>query len=349
MHALGVLSKHLAALVATVVLGFTAVSAPVLAAKITDRSLTITDSTPGADNVNYTFNFTVPSGDVIKSFSARVCNSGYNACTTPDGFDAGSATLLSQPDGFGNPIGWSADNSDPGQLRMSNDTNATPPGSSQSVTFRGVTNPSDTNTTYFARISTYGNADFTNPIDTGVVTFATAEAVQVAADVPPILNFCVGNRIPGDCASATGNSLDLGQFSAGETSVATSQFRANTNYGNGYAVTVRGTTMTSGTNSIPALSSQTASTPGTGQFGMNLRDNTNPDVGADPTGPGVGTAHPNYNAADQFRFASGDVVARSAEETRPNTYTASYIVNVPPDQAKGTYSTTLTYICTATF
>jgi hypothetical protein len=70
-----------------------------------------------------------------------------------------------------------------------------------------------------------------------------------------------------------------------------------------------------------------------------------------------------YRTVDQFRFQSGDAVANSLEDDAdPSTignsaqggtdgqiFTVSYIANVPGNLPAGTYSTTLTYICTPTF
>ncbi len=343
------LTKSNIAKILIVVLSFNLVPQFVWAGEITDRSLTVSSSAAGASGVNYSFNFSVPSSTVIESFSAQICTTAYDTCTTPAGFDVGSASLLSQPTGFGDSSGWSADTSETGELRMQNSTNSTSPDSAQAVTFENVNNPSDTNTTYYIRLTTYANADYTSEIDTGVVATSTAEQVELTGTVPPILTFCVGTDISSDCASATGNSIDFGTFSATSAASATSQMRANTNGGGGYAITVKGTTMTSGTNSIPALGAQTASSPGTSQFGMNLRNNTTPDVGTDPTGSGIGTYTANYGNQNEFRFVSGDAVAQAAEETNSNTFTVSYIVNIEPKQAAGVYSTTMTYICTATF
>lgn len=343
------LRKKGVARIVVAILSFSLVSQPVWAAEITDRSLTLSNSAPNATGVNYSFNLTVPSNTIIQSYSAEICTTAYNSCTTPSGFDAGSATLLSQPSGFGDSSGWSADSSDAGKIRMQHGSNSNSPGSSQSVTFDGITNPSSTNFEYFARITTYSNADYTGEIDTGVVAVSTATQIDLTGTVPPILTFCVGTSISSDCSSATGNSLDFGEFSPTSASTATSQMRANTNGGGGYVITVNGTTLTSGTNSIPALSTQTASNPGTSQFGMNLRNNTTPNVGSDPMGSGIGTYNSNYGTADQFRFVDGDTVAQAAQETNSNTFTSSYIANIEPSQAAGTYSTTLTYICTATF
>jgi hypothetical protein len=110
------------------------------------------------------------------------------------------------------------------------------------------------------------------------------------------------------------------------------------------------------------MSSATTGVKGTRQFGMNLRANTtstsNPAVGTDvaPAANGTnykGEALTGYNTVDTFKFGTGDSVADSANggagPTDAQIYTVSYIVNVSGGQPTGTYTTTLTYICTATF
>ena len=67
------------------------------------------------------------------------------------------------------------------------------------------------------------------------------------------------------------------------------------------------------------------------------------------TGTGTGIYTANYGTADQFRFVTGDSVASAAASTNANTYTVSYMANVPGNQPAGTYTATMTYIATATF
>jgi hypothetical protein len=101
---------------------------------------------------------------------------------------------------------------------------------------------------------------------------------------------------------------------------------------------------------------------GTSQFGMNLKLNTTATstvaVGAEVTAAANGTslrgqAITGYNTADTFKFTTGDPVANSANggagPTNAQIYTVSYIANVAGNQASGLYTSTLTYICTATF
>jgi hypothetical protein len=107
--------------------------------------------------------------------------------------------------------------------------------------------------------------------------------------------------------------------------------------------------MTSGNDTIAALSLPTSSRAGTSQFGINLRANAVPGVGADSTGSGVIAPTNNYNIPNQFKFQSGDVIASSPGPSNFKTLTVSYIVNISPNQAIGIYDTTITYICTASF
>ena len=135
---------------------------------------------------------------------------------------------------------------------------------------------------------------------------------------------------------------------------------ASTNALHGYAVTVNGATMTSGGNQITAIGgTATTSNTGTRQFGMNLVANTTPTVGSAITPASNGTNLKGepvgaYATADNFAFNSTDTVADSgnggtAGPTDGQLYTVSYIVNVSGGQPVGTYSTTLTYICTSSF
>jgi hypothetical protein len=137
---------------------------------------------------------------------------------------------------------------------------------------------------------------------------------------------------------------------------------ASTNAGSGYAVTVNGSTLASGSNTIAAMGSSTAGVRGTGQFGLNLKANTTttstPAVGTEvaPAANGTnykGQATLGYNSIDNFKFLTGDTVADSANGgaggTDAQIFTVAYIVNVSGSQPAGTYTTTLTYICTPTF
>jgi len=110
------------------------------------------------------------------------------------------------------------------------------------------------------------------------------------------------------------------------------------------------------------MSTATTSVHGIPQFGLNLKANTTATsttpVGTEiaPSSDGViyrGQSVAGYNTADTFKFTTGDSVANSANGgaggTNAQIYTVSYIANVPGSQPAGTYTTTLTYICTPTY
>lgn len=125
---------------------------------------------------------------------------------------------------------------------------------------------------------------------------------------------------------------------------------ASTNGSSGYIITVSGSTLTSGTNTITALSSGGGSTIGIKQFGLNLAGaNTAPTIGAEVSGPGTGAATANYGTDNNFRFASGSTIASAAGPTNANTFKIGYIANIDGLTSPGVYNTVLTYVATANY
>jgi hypothetical protein len=344
------------------------------AAQITTRRLTLqagaTDggSKPGGV-VNHFFEFTVPTtGTAIGSIKFEYCTLAAGACTVPTGLVTTSATLGTET----GATGFSVNNSTNGAPFLFKATAATPATGNLTYQLQSITNPSTTNYTFFVRITTFNGTDgVTSPIDNGTVTAATATPIVITGTMPESLVFCTGatvskdiatNTVP-DCSTATPGAISFDRlFSPTDTAVTSSQMAASTNAGAGYAITVNGATMTSGTNTISGMSASTAGVRGTSQFGMNLKANTTttstPAMGTEvapvPNASNYrGQAATGYDSVDTFKFATGDTVANSYNGAPGGTdaqiFTVSYIVNVPGSQPAGTYTTTLTYICTPTF
>ena len=334
---------------------------PASAAQITSRKLTLSTSSPAAAaaTTTYTFNFTVPSGTVLQSAEAEVCTTASGSCTTPTGFSNSSSTLSSQPTNLGDAAGWTVSTVTAGKLRLKKTGNAAAPTGAQTVVFGNVQNPTTTNTTFYARIATYSDDAWTTGVDTGVVAASTATQINLDLTVDESLVFCTGTSITGtNCGTVSGSTVGLGTASTTSTSSGTSVMATSTNGNTGYVITVNGTTLTSGSNTITALSSPTASSTGTSQFGLNLKDNATPNVGAEvspsPNGTTLrGQASTGYSTADSYKFVTGNQVAASdnssAGPTDAQTFTVSYIANIPGSQAAGIYTAIMTYICTATF
>ena len=341
------------------------------AAQITSRSLRlVAGATDGGSKpsgtVNHLFTFTLPGGNTVGSIKFEYCTvAQVTACVTPTGLTTTGATL----GGETGVTGFSVNNATNGAPYLTRTAGAV--GTSVPVTYQlnSVVNPSQTNYTFFVRISTYTATNATgSPLDTGSVAASTANPIQLEGVMPESLIFCTGVAIsaPGgipDCSTATNSVINFNQlFSPSDTATAESKMAASTNATTGYAITVNGTTMTSGSNTIPGMAAAATITRGTSEFGMNLVANTvatsttpiGANVAPSPDATNLrGQPVAGYNTVDTFKFVSGDTVAQSnnggAGPTNAQIYTASYIVNVAGNQLSGTYTTTLTYICTPTF
>ncbi len=138
-------------------------------------------------------------------------------------------------------------------------------------------------------------------------------------------------------------------ITSAQVSTATSTFNVIDYTSYGYNIVIIGSSPTnpSGGHALTALTTPTASSPGTEQFGINTVANTG--FGANASG-GFGTAATNYNTANLFKYVSGDVIATSAKTSPETDFTISYIANINRITTPGgDYAGTFTLICTATY
>ena len=361
----------------------------VSAAQITNRSLTLMAGAGGDGGskpsgvVNHWFQFTIPTtGTAIGSIKFEYCTTAADSpsnptCVTPTGLDTTLAGAVLGSEAGSGATGFSLNKTTNGVPYLYKATAAVPANGNLKFRLDNIQNQS-VKTTFFVRISTFNSTNITgSPIDTGTVAASTNEQIILSGVMPESLVFCTGADIAKtagvpDCATATSGVISFNQlFSPTDTATAISRMAATTNAGAGYIITVNGPTLTSGSNTIAGITTPSASTKGIAQFGLNLRANT---VAAAPGFPGTsplnsadidltsngtnlhGRPTPDYAIADTFKFVTGDIVADSNYDvtgdpnpTDAQIYTVSYIANVPGSQPAGTYTTTLTYICTATF
>lgn len=345
--------------------------------QITTRSLTLvagaTDggSKPGGV-VNHAFVFTVPSvgNQNIGSIKFEYCTVAVQvACVAPTGMNASAATFGNETGSAVTGFSMVAGSRTANSYHITRTAASVAANSVIKVQINSVTNPTPTNYTFFVRITTFSGTDgATGPVDTGSVAASTATQIVVTGVMPEALTFCTGATISKtlgipDCTTATPGAINFNQlFSPSDTATATSQMAAGTNAASGYVITVNGTTLTSGGNTIPAMTTAAAKTRGKSEFGLNLKLNTvststiavGAEVDAAPDATNLrGQAKTGYNTVDTFKFNSGDVVAASdfntAGPTNPQIFTVSYIADVAGNQISGTYVATLTYICTPTY
>jgi len=370
---------------------------------ITSRSLTLEDgasdagSKPSGD-VNHKFSFKLPASATAKSIVFKYCTTADidigGTCTTPHGLSTTSVTL-----GAENGDGSSFDT-------LNNTTNGAPyidstagiapaGGVSSYITLDGVTNPDGTDCastpdgcTFYVAIQVYDGTGGTGTLlSSGTVAASVNQQIQLSGTMPESLIFCTGgiitlngNNIP-DCSTATSGSVTFNKlFSPTSTAYATSQMAASTNALSGYAITLSGETMKSGSNTIAAVggtATASSTSVGSNAFGVNLVADTDA-AGTSPTLTSVGeaasasitptsngatgglwgAASANFDTDSDYAFddtglnnvaASDFSQSGTAEPTNGQIYTATYMVNVAANLPAGTYTTTLTYICTPTF
>ena len=138
------------------------------------------------------------------------------------------------------------------------------------------------------------------------------------------------------------------RFATGDGSLSTVDVEAHTltastTASDGYTITVRGATLTSGSNIITAIGNTAAtSTPGSEQFGIRII----------ATG-GSGVVSAPYNDTTDFAYnataVTTDVIATTAGISEDTSYSVHYMSNINSNTEAGQYSATLTYIITANF
>jgi hypothetical protein len=312
------------------------------------RSLQLSDSTPSAV-ATYNLSFVLPAAQNMGSIEIQFCSNDPlqgNICNAPTGLNASTA-VLANLSGIANYVIGTGSNTNTIVLTSSTATLTSGP---ITLTLNNLTNPSSPGS-YYARIQTFSSTDASgNATNFGGIAFAIESAINVSATVPPYLLFCTGITIPNyNCTNASGDYIDFGQLSTSLAGQGTSQMLAATNAASGYDISVYGTTLTSGVNTISAISPSDVNRPGTAQFGLNLKANNSPAGGLEASGNGSGAPLIGYNKPNFYQFNSGDNIASYFKPDYDRLYTASYIVNVPANQAAGVYVSTLTYICVATF
>lgn len=206
-----------------------------------------------------------------------------------------------------------------------------------------MTNPSTGTKTFTVNVA--------GTTDTGkiAVSIIANEQVVVSTTIDPYLSFTVNQNTISLTKSGGGNP---DYSNTGYNNGTANTIAANTNGISGYTLSYNGATLTrvGGSETIDAIAAKTTSSTNTEQFGINLKDNTTPDTGANPSG-GNGAPASDYNTADNYRYIANTTtpLASASAPTVSTTYTVSYILNVNQTTEAGNYSTAITYICTGNF
>lgn len=155
-------------------------------------------------------------------------------------------------------------------------------------------------------------------------------------------------------------TVDLGTLDPSTTGTGTGTFWVRTYLSSSYTVQTMSQPPTSeGGAVIDAKGTLGAPAPGTEEFGINLVDNSGPDIGADPFNVpdntfADGTVATGYDTPNEFKYGVGDVIARAAasignQAVGRTDYTISYIANINPITEAGNYSMVHDVVAVATF
>jgi len=153
---------------------------------------------------------------------------------------------------------------------------------------------------------------------------------------------------------AVNGSVDFGLLSTNATATGTANVQVRTYLSSGYNMIIVGSPPTYSGRSLKAMSAGSQADPGTEQFGINLRNNSSPNIGADPEQVpdstfsfGLPTA--DYNTPNEFKYQSGDTIAYSDSSSGQTNYTISMIANMSNLTAAGRYETKLSIIVVPVF
>ena len=139
--------------------------------------------------------------------------------------------------------------------------------------------------------------------------------------------------------------INLGDLATTSTGSGTTTFNVKSYLASGYNVYIDGTSPKSSSSGIPLTTMSTAATSQAGieQFGINLRQNTSPAIGADvvqvPSNIfSFGAPTTAYGTVNNFKYVAGDVIARSTSSSGETDYTMSMIANIATTTRSGIYS-----------
>lgn len=153
-----------------------------------------------------------------------------------------------------------------------------------------------------------------------------------------------------------GGTYDLGILDYDETNSVMASFSVRNYLSTGYIITINGEspTLSDGGHTLAPLTSPTNATPGTEQFGINLVDNSIPDVGSNPVQIpdntySFGTAIVGYDTPNFFQFVDGATIAMSPKSSGQTNYFLSIIANIARETPAGQYGGRLNVQVVPTF
>jgi hypothetical protein len=152
-------------------------------------------------------------------------------------------------------------------------------------------------------------------------------------------------------------TINLGNLSDSSTATGTANFYVRAYINSSYVVnTVSGPPTNESGDTLEPMASTAVPSIGTEQFGINLVDNTSPNIGSNPAPQPNGSfangqAATGYGTVDQFRYNQNEVIAQNGGNPAwgQTNYTISYIANISGITEAGLYSMIHTLVAVTTF
>lgn len=152
-----------------------------------------------------------------------------------------------------------------------------------------------------------------------------------------------------------GGVYDMGVLDASQVRYTSANFSVRNYLSQGYTVQFTGQPPKEyNGHALSPMNILAQSNPGMEQFGINLRNNTVPNVGNDPlqipdTSYSFADAVNGYDQPDWFKFVDGDVIAASNKSSGKTSFTISFIANITRDTPAGAYGGSFSVVVTPTF
>ncbi len=194
--------------------------------------------------------------------------------------------------------------------------------------------------------------DFTGTFtDTGAasVSIIANDVVNITSTVDEYVTFTVSDLTIGfgTLSTTTGRWATgdaLGGDASGTTPTAAHTMTLATNARSGWAITYKGATLTSGSDTITdaaTIDEDSDGTPGSEQFGISASTDGNSTIAAGYLRDAV--------ADFDYVVSTTTTLVSEAAGTATETISASYLANITTTTEPGSYSTNITYVATATF
>lgn len=332
---------------------------------LTGRSIQLSSTASGATNTAYKVDFTTTTNNqTVGSVVVKFCSNSPilgDACAVPTGFDVNKATLTLN-NVSGNITGLTIDtlNSTANKVVL---TRTAGPVANGAVSFtlgngttNGITNPTNMNTTFYARIMTFATTDgsgneSTDSGDAGGIAMSTASQLNVTAKVQEALSFCVYTGltcVDGGSAVALGDENGV-LASTTTTYTSTAKFDVSSNAVSGVSVRLKGDTLKSGSFDIApygATCTADSTSSGVEQFGLRMQS-----LGASVTATAPYNCLAGNHGFDLTNTTAlfGQEIAKTAGATDISTSVIEFAAKSANTSEAGVYTTALTLIATATY